>query len=101
MKQTRRKHSPEFKAKVAVEALKNQETLSALSEKFKVSPEMISRWKSELVANASNAFDPSKKPDAGEKREKELYEKIGRLEIKLDFAKRVSEKLGIPIPADD
>jgi len=100
MAQKRRKHSPEFKAKVAVEALKGQETLSVLSEKYKVSSDMICRWKSELVSNASSVFGKSN----NERRtadEDALYAKIGRLEMKLDFAKRVSEKLGIPIPADD
>lgn len=102
MKKTRRKHSPEFKAKVAIEALKGQETLSALSEKFGVSAEMICRWKSELLANAAHAFDPSQKASVKkEATESRLYEKIGRLEMKLDFAKRVSEKLGIQIPAED
>jgi len=101
MKKTRRKHAPEFKAKVAIEALKGQETLSSLSEKFGISAEMICRWKSELLANASLAFDPSKASAKADTKESQLYEKIGRLEMKLDFAKRVSEKLGIQIPADD
>jgi len=100
MAQKRRKHSPEFKAKVAIEALKGQETLSVLSERYEVSAEMICRWKSELVDNASSAFG---KVDNGRSTANEdaLYAKIGRLEMKLDFARQVSEKLRIPVPADD
>ena len=55
-KQTRRKFSPEFKAKVAIEAIKEQLTLAHLSEKFEVNPVTISKWKSEFLANASAAF---------------------------------------------
>ncbi len=101
-KTTRRKFSPEFKAKVALEALKEQSTLADLSKKYEVSQEMISRWKNELLGNASSVFD-SKKKKAQDEEQKydELYAQIGKLKCKLDFAQRVSKKLGIPLPADD
>ena len=50
-RQTRRKSSSSFKAKVVLEAVKNQLTLAELAKKFEVNPVMISRWKSELQAN--------------------------------------------------
>ncbi|MFN7234682.1 MAG: transposase, partial [Cyclobacteriaceae bacterium] len=46
-KQTRRKFTPEFKARVALEAIKGQLTLAELAQKFEVNPVMISRWKTE------------------------------------------------------
>jgi transposase-like protein len=52
-KQTRRKFTPEFKAKVALEAAKDQLTLAQLSQKFEVNAVTISKWKSEFLANLS------------------------------------------------
>lgn len=101
-KTTRRKHTPEFKAKVALEALKEQSTLAELAKKYEVSQVMISRWKSELLKNAGAAFGQQAKTDEDiEKENQILYAKIGKLEVMLDFAKRASQKLGIPMPADD
>jgi len=102
MKQTRKKYAAEFKAKVALAALSNQMTLSEISEKYSISTSMISKWKAEFVANASAAFKDKPLSTADQEKEKqELYAKIGKLEMKLDFAKRVSKELGIPVPADD
>ena len=55
-KQTRRKFTPEFKAKVALEAAKDQLTLAQLSQKFEVNAVTISKWKSEFLANLSATF---------------------------------------------
>jgi transposase-like protein len=97
-KQTRRKFSPEFKAKVAIEAIKEQLTLAHLSEKFEVNPVTISKWKSEFLANASAAFSASK--DAGLEEStvpvEKLYAQIGQLKVELDFLKKSARKLGIP-----
>jgi transposase len=101
-KATRRKFTPEFKAKVAIEALKEKSTLSELSEKFEISPVIISRWKKEFIINASAAFTEGSFSEEKYQKEKDaLHAKIGELEMKLDFAKRVSKKLGIPMPAED
>ena len=56
-KQTRRKFAPAFKAKVALEAVKNQQTLAELAKKFEVNPIMISRWKAEFLANMGAIFE--------------------------------------------
>ncbi len=56
MKQKRLKHSADFKAKVAIEALREQSTLSELSTKYGVSQSVISRWETELLNNASSVF---------------------------------------------
>lgn len=101
-KTSRKKYRPEFKAQVAIEALKEQSTLAELAKKYEVSPTMISYWKTDLVKNAGAAFGKQgKSEEAVEKKNQELYAKIGKLEVMLDFAKRASRKLGIPMPADE
>ena len=63
---------------------------------------MISHWKADLVKNAGAVFGKQGKRDEDvEKKNQELYAKIGKLEVMLDFAKRASRKLGIPMPADE
>ena len=99
---SRKKYTPEFKAQVAIEALKEQSTLAELAKKYEVSPTMISHWKADLVKNAGSAFGKQgKSEEEVEKKNQELYAKIGKLEMMLDFAKRASQKLGIPMPADE
>lgn len=102
MKQTRKKYDAKFKAKVAIEALKERETLNELATKYELSPVMISRWKKEFIENSAAAFATPKVDDAALEKQKDRYlRKIGDLEMQLDFAKRVSRQLGIEIPADD
>jgi len=59
-KRTRRKFSPEFKSKVALEAVKNQKTLAELSLHFEVNPVTISKWKTEFLENMSSVFGGEK-----------------------------------------
>lgn len=102
MKKSRKKYDAKFKAKVAIEAIKERETLNELSSKYGVSPVMISRWKKEFIENSAAAFETPKIDDETIQKQKDRYlRKIGDLEMQLDFAKRVSRKLGIEIPADD
>lgn len=95
MKTSRRKFSGAFKAQVAIEALKERETLSELSKKFEVHPQMISKWKQEFIERASEIFE-TKSPEQQEKVDLDkLYAKIGQLEVERDFLKKVSKKLGL------
>ena len=55
-KTSRKKYTPEFKAQVAIEALKEQSTLAELAKKYEVTPTMISHWKADLIKNAGAAF---------------------------------------------
>ncbi|MFN2424799.1 MAG: transposase, partial [Cryomorphaceae bacterium] len=68
MKKSRRKFQPAFKAKVAIEALKERESLAELAKRFEVHPNQISLWKREFMENAGKAFETgqSKKKDPGE-----------------------------------
>ena len=97
---SRKNHSADFKAKVALEALKEQMTLPELEKKFGVSQYTISRWKNELLRNASQTFGASNNDEAHQKEIDNLHRKIGELEMMLDFAKRASQKLGLRLPED-
>ena len=63
MKKSRKKYDAKFKAKVAIEAIKERETLSELAAKYEVSPVMISRWKKEFIENLAAAFETLKIDD--------------------------------------
>ena len=95
-KQTRRKFTSAFKAKMALEAIKNQETLAELGKKFDVSPIVISKWKSELLDKLPGIFDrPGSASDESETVDTEkLYAQIGQLKVENDFLKKVSAKMG-------
>ena len=95
-KQSRRKFTASFKAKVAVETLKNQKTLAELSSQFEVSSVMISIWKSEFLENMAVVFekDSTKKNEESIDVEK-LYAQIGQLKVENDFLKKSCKKLGI------
>lgn len=95
-KQTRRKFSAEFKAQVALEAIKNQYTLAELAKKFELSPVVISKWKGEFLENMASVFDKgaSAKKESGPDVE-QLYSQIGQLKVENDFLKKSFKKLGI------
>ena len=88
MKKTRAKHSPEFKAKVALAAVQEQETVAAIARRYKVHANQIYKWKQELLQNMARAFE-SKAGAADDSdaanREAELLRKIGELTIERDF----------------
>ena len=95
-KQTRRKFSADFKAKVALEAIKNQRTLAQLSHQFGVNAVTISKWKAEFLENKSAIFsgnNPGTNEQASEEVEK-LYAQIGQLKVENDFLKKSARKLG-------
>jgi transposase-like protein len=94
MSKSRRKFSSAFKASVAIEALKERESLAELSKRYEVHPNVISKWKKEFLANASAAFE-GKQPEEKEVDAEKLYAKIGQLEIENDFLKKTARKLGL------
>ena len=92
MSNKRKKHSSEFKAKVALAALKNEHTISELSQRFGVHPNMISSWKKALVDHAAETFDKGHKSHKKvDDKIDELHRQIGQLKVENDF---LSCKLG-------
>ncbi len=82
-KRPRRNHGAVFKAKVALEAIKGEQTLVELSERFQVHPNQITEWKKQLLERASEIFDKEKKSEGPDV--KELHAKIGQLAMENDF----------------
>jgi len=87
MKQNRRRHNPSFKARVALEALKGEETIAELSNRFEVHPSQIRAWKKVLTEGAGGIFGDDqnhrKKDDAN--LIAQLYQQIGQLKVERDF----------------
>ena len=94
MKKKRRKFTSAFKATVAIEALKERETLAELSKRFEVHPNMISKWKQEFLERSAEVFEKKSEGDSEVDPEK-LYAKIGQLEIENDFLKKSLKKTGL------
>ena len=94
MKKSRRKFTSAFKAMVAIEALRERETLAELSKRFEVHPNIISKWKQEFVEHSAGVFERKTGSEPGVDPEK-LYAKIGQLEIENDFLKKSVKKAGL------
>jgi transposase-like protein len=82
------RHSPEFKAKVAMEAAKETKTLNELASQYNVHSAQISQWKKELFEQLKEAFTPKKKRTDPTKKIDELYRQIGELTVERDWLKK-------------
>ncbi len=90
MAKQRRRHSPEFKAKVALEAIKGQKTVNEIASEHGIHPNQVSTWKQELLQGLESLF---RQPNSKDQREhealqSELYEQIGRLNMELEWLKK-------------
>lgn len=83
-KRPRRNHAPAFKAKVALEALKGEQTVVELSQRYQVHPNQITAWKRQLLDHAADVFGKDQKADPGIN-VKDLHAKIGQLSMENDF----------------
>ena len=87
----RRKHAPEFKAKVALAAIKGEETTSQIASRFKIHPAQVRSWKNEFLKNASVVFEKSRSEERRLIKEMDcLYKKIGQITVERDFLARKS-----------
>ena len=90
MTSKRQQHSPEFKLRVALEALKGLKTVSELASQYQVHPSQIQHWKKQLREGGREIFAPGQRrtePEAAV-REAALFEEIGRLKFELDRLKK-------------
>lgn len=95
MSHRRKRHSAEFKAKVALEAVKGLKTSSELAREYQVHPTQISQWKRQLLDTLPEVFRTGKATQqaASETLTAPLYEEIGRLKMELDWLKKSAAKL--------
>ena len=98
-----KQYSAEFKAKVALEALREEKTLSELASEYDVHPNNIRNWKQEFQENASKIFERRKdqKESQAQLKEKELeiealYKEVGQLTVKVNWAKKKNAQLNLP-----
>jgi len=89
MATTRKQYSPRFKARVAVEAIRGEKTLSQLGSQFKVHPIQIAKWRKAALDQLPELFvDGRTRKANGEAHNDALYEEIGRLKVELDWLKK-------------
>lgn len=89
-KTSRRKFTAEFKSKVCIEALKEQQTIESLAKKYDLHPTQINAWKKEFLQNSPVVFEKESNDTGGEKDQliQALYAQIGEQKVALDFLKK-------------
>jgi len=98
MSKKRRQYSAEFKAKIAIAAIRGEKTASELASQYEIHPTMLNTWKRQLLENASTLFDSGKSAHQESSEAKaevdELYRQIGKLKVERDFLAERSAQLG-------
>lgn len=98
MNAKRRRHDPEFKARVGLEALKGIKTIQQIAKEFEVHPVQVSDWKKIIQEGVSGVFERGAAGagvDNFEREREQLHAKIGDLTVKLDFMTKKSKQLGL------
>ena len=92
----RKRHSASFKAKVALEAAKQTRTIAELAKAYQVHPVQISQWKKQLLDGAESLFRDGRRRDRdeGQAVQAELYERIGRLNMEVEWLKKSVARFG-------
>jgi len=92
----RKRHSASFKAKVALEAAEQTRTIAELAKAHQVHPVQISQWKKQLLDGAESLFQDGRRRDRdeGQAVQAELYERIGRLNMEVEWLKKSAARFG-------
>jgi putative transposase len=92
----RRRHSAAFKARVALEAAKQTKTIAELAKAYQVHPVQISQWKKQLLDGVETLFRDGRQREReeGQAIQAELYEKIGRLNMEIEWLKKSVARCG-------
>jgi transposase len=85
MRKSRTTHTPAFKAKVALAALREQESVPEIARRHKVHANVVYKWRRQLLENIERAFEAEGRDNGGSEREDELLKKIGELTVERDF----------------
>lgn len=92
MEKSRRTFTAEFKAKVAIEAIKENKTISELAQIYQVHPNLITHWKRDFLANAGKVFDSGKDESSEikklKKENEQLIHQIGQLSVDINWLKK-------------
>lgn len=94
-KRPRRNHSPAFKAKVALAAVKGEKTLAELAQQYDVHPNLINQWRARLLEGAADVFGPEPAPAEPSVDVTVLHAKIGELTLANDFLAGALGKAGL------
>ena len=98
MKAKRKRHEPEFKARVAIEALKNIKTIQQIAKEYDIHPVQVSEWKKKMLDGAADVFSSVKKKGVSENfdaQRDQLHAKIGQQAVEIDFLVKKSKQLGL------
>jgi len=94
---TRRKFSPEFKARLVLEVISGVKTASEVCREHNLKPDLLSKWKTTFVAQAARVFETGPELDPAQARIAELERLVGRLSLELEVAKKASRLLRAPL----
>ena len=98
MKAKRKRHEPEFKARVAIEALKNVKTIQQIAKEYDIHPVQVSDWKKKMLDGAADVFSSTTKKKSTENfdaQREQLHAKIGQQAVEIDFLVKKSKQLGL------
>jgi transposase len=95
MTKSRKVFTGAFKAQVAIEALRERETLAELAKRFDLHPQMITKWKKEFQDRSFEIFETRPPEENFEAERDRLFAKIGQLEMERDWLKKISKRAGL------